>query len=126
MSKQPQDSKKHGREHYMDGVDEFVQALAPDLADEHEDEQEPPIKDASYYRRVITQRARAMMQAKGEWKLRKKSDKPKGPTPPKPTVPKTPSTTTTSKPRSSHGTHPDAPDGYEYWFDDYQPKGKGA
>jgi hypothetical protein len=127
MSKQQEhNSKDHGRKHYMDGVDEFVQALVPDLADEQEDEQDLPKKDASYYRRIITQRAKTMMQARGEWKLRKKSEKPKGQTPPKPTTPKTPSTTTTSKPRSNHGNHPDAPEGYEYWFDDYQPKGKGA
>jgi hypothetical protein len=130
MSKQPskkpdQDSKDHGRDHYMEGVDAFVQALAPDLSEEPEDEQDKPIKDASYYRRTITQRAKAMMQARGEWKLRPKTEKPKGQSTPKPATPSAPATTS-PQPRSNHGKAPQAPQGQEYYWYDYKPKGEGA
>jgi hypothetical protein len=65
------------------------------------------------YRSEIVARA---MRKRGEWKLRKKQEKPKGQS--KPTTPKT--SPSSPKPRADHGTAPQAPAGEEYYW--YEPK----
>ncbi len=99
---------------YYDGLDAYVDAITGG-------DEEKPKTD---YKRKIIERAAAIR--KGEWKLRKKSpDKGNStPTTPKtPTIPKTPNST--PKPKA-HGEHPQAPAGMEYYWSDYQPKGKGV
>jgi hypothetical protein len=103
------DKNDHGKSHYMEGVDEFVDAITGG-----EDEEAKPKGKTDYRKKIMQEASRRF----AEWKLRKKQDDTGKP--PKPKVPKT-ETTLPSKPApKKHGDAPQAPAGQEYYW--YEPK----
>jgi hypothetical protein len=106
--------KNDSKTHYMDGVDEFVEAVTGG-----EDEDPPKPKPKTDYRKKIVQEA---ARRTALWKLRKKQDD--SGKPPKPATPKTPATPGTKPAPKKHGDAPQPPSGQEYYW--YEPKPRKA
>jgi hypothetical protein len=102
---------KTNRDSYLEGLDSYIDLLEGVEADEQVDKK--PTKE-EYKRAIQVEAARRT----AVWKLRKKSEKPRGQSVPKPKTETTKSTL--PKTKVDHGPAPKSPDGYEnYW---YEPK----